>query len=149
MNNTPDTLPDAFEDAVRRAFGDKFKTDETFCCEFWSALANVEWYHPKSGLSASYSFRAAGGLIAELRGEGDYMDWYCCGPYSHVTEFIRRSMKKDGWIFDATPMICAEPGCLNDAGCGWSSPDGYRFTCGSHYRDAHERKPMPAPETET
>ena len=30
--------------------------------------------------------------------------------------------------------MCDEPGCYKDAGCGWPFKDGYRMTCGEHYR---------------
>lgn len=32
--------------------------------------------------------------------------------------------------------ICDEKGCRSVAGCGWVSVDGYRRTCGDHYRSA-------------
>jgi hypothetical protein len=31
--------------------------------------------------------------------------------------------------------LCDEPGCFKNAGCGWPSEDGYRRTCGDHYRE--------------
>ena len=31
---------------------------------------------------------------------------------------------------------CDEPGCEKEATCGWPSTDGYRRTCGDHYRAA-------------
>jgi hypothetical protein len=30
--------------------------------------------------------------------------------------------------------LCDEPGCYRDAGCGWPSKNGYRMTCGEHYK---------------
>ena len=33
-----------------------------------------------------------------------------------------------------TVGLCDEPGCYKDAGCGWPSKNGYRRTCGEHYR---------------
>jgi hypothetical protein len=32
--------------------------------------------------------------------------------------------------------LCDEPGCDAEATCGWPSPDGYRRTCGRHWRTA-------------
>ena len=124
-------MSEKFEQALRDGLGDTIKDDE-IAKQLWSALANVDWYHPESHNAASYSFRAAGGLIAELRGEGDYMDWYCCGPYATVSDHIARVLKKQGWIYDDEAAICDEPGCLNDVVMGTPTPGGYRSTCSLH-----------------
>lgn len=115
--------------------------DDEVAKQVWSALANVAWYRPESDEEAGYSFRAAGSMIAEIRGSGNYMDWYCCGPYATVSDHIARSMKKRGWIYDDTPEICDEPGCLNDVSCGFTTEDGYRSTCSEHYREYQKRPP--------
>ena len=38
--------------------------------EVWPILKNQRW---------SCSWRYAGGIVADMRGEGDYVDWYCSG----------------------------------------------------------------------
>jgi hypothetical protein len=38
--------------------------------EVWPQLKDQKW---------SCSWRYAGGIIADMRGEGDYIDWYCSG----------------------------------------------------------------------
>jgi hypothetical protein len=30
--------------------------------------------------------------------------------------------------------VCDEPECHKDASCGWPSPEGYRRTCGDHWK---------------
>ena len=38
--------------------------------DFWPLLTEETW---------SRSWRSAGGIVAHMRGEGDYIDWYCSG----------------------------------------------------------------------
>ena len=132
---------DAFEMMIVRVFGERMRTDDELCSQIWSALANIDWYHPANYDSASYSFRAAGDLIAAIRGTGCYIDWYCSGPDASITDEIRQSFKKEGWIPDSTPSICDEPGCLEYVSCGWPTEDGgYRSTCGSHWKSRDKLK---------
>ena len=86
-----DKLYELFEKAISDNFGEKMRTDESLCKRIWSSLANVEWYYirpseSRGAVSVGYSFRAAGGLIADIRDLGDYMDWYCASPDSTVDE---------------------------------------------------------------
>jgi hypothetical protein len=89
----------------------------------WPQLKNQTW---------SCSWRYAGGIIADMRGEGDYMDWYCSGIIgevdadtyakmstesqerhnyyrthfvgeSHVTDEIRQDLLKLGWLVVDNP----------------------------------------------
>jgi hypothetical protein len=58
----------------------------------------------------SCSWRHAGGIVADMLGKGDYIDWYCSGisdggnrtngyvPESVVTIEVREDLKKLGWI---------------------------------------------------
>jgi hypothetical protein len=84
----------------------------------WPQLKNQTW---------GASWRYAGGIIADMRGEGDYMDWYCSGitgevdadtyakmstesqerhhyyrnhfvSESRVTDEIREDLLKLGWL---------------------------------------------------
>jgi hypothetical protein len=72
--------------------------------DVWPILQDKRW---------SASWRGAGGIVADLRGEGDYMDWYCSGmgffdkselvplnyvPEGMVTDEIREDLLKLGWI---------------------------------------------------
>jgi hypothetical protein len=70
----------------------------------WPVLKNELW---------SVSWRSSGGIVAELRGEGDYLSWYCSGmgglsyrdddinpnfvPESTVTDEIRADLASLGW----------------------------------------------------
>jgi hypothetical protein len=51
--------------------------------EVWPVLKNETW---------SASWRSAGGIVADMRGEGDYMDWYCSGIQGEISEQERAEM---------------------------------------------------------
>jgi hypothetical protein len=80
----------------------------------WPILTDQKW---------SCSWRHAGGIVADMRGSGDYIDWYCSGigssedgyglsgtvpeveadgrtyvPEGEVTDEIRADLLKLGWI---------------------------------------------------
>lgn len=82
--------------------------------EMWHILKDQRW---------SCSWRHAGGIIADMRQEGDYIDWYCSGirneefgngedshkpsvdnfgriyvPESVVTDEIENDLNRLGWI---------------------------------------------------
>jgi hypothetical protein len=63
----------------------------------------------------SCSWRSAGGIVADMREEGDYINWYCSGmgeglgngdisgvkgyvPEGVVTEEIKEDLKQLGWV---------------------------------------------------
>lgn len=77
--------------------------------EMWPILTNKTW---------GCSWRSAGGIVADMREEGDYIDWYCSGirndtghdpslnlsypngyvPESVVTKEIEFDLAQLGWI---------------------------------------------------
>jgi hypothetical protein len=88
--------------------------------EVWPILKDDRW---------SATWRGAGGIVANMRGEGDYIDWYCSGMHHRdalepgewdnwtieqqtrykeseafvcegiITDEIMSDLKKLGWIF--------------------------------------------------
>lgn len=91
----------AFELALERLLGERIRADGACAVEMWSALANVGW-HASDGDIVSYSFREAGDLVAWLREEGDYMDWYCSGDVGVVAPWIGDALAAEGWSWTTT-----------------------------------------------
>lgn len=76
--------------------------------EVWPRLENKTW---------GCSWRHAGGIVAHMREEGDYIDWYCSGiqgepdndwvdlghvPEGTVTDQIREDLFRLGWLVVGT-----------------------------------------------
>jgi hypothetical protein len=74
--------------------------------DVWPILTEKEW---------GCSWRYAGGIIADMRESGDYIDWYCSGigdglgngdidsnknyvPEGQITDEIKEDLLKLGWI---------------------------------------------------
>ena len=98
---------------------DKAKASEAYAQNIYAALCNQDWQKNEvwpllKGETYSCSWRYAGGIVADMREQGDYIDWYCSGirgeqgidyepPLTFVsegtvTEEIREDFFKLGWI---------------------------------------------------
>jgi hypothetical protein len=111
---------------------DKAKTSEAYAQNLYAAICNNEFIKNDvwpilTDKRWGASWRSAGGIIANMIEEGDYIDWYCSGiqnelndeeyqdltkeqqekylyyrdnfvPESHVTDEIREDLLKLGWI---------------------------------------------------
>lgn len=106
MNVTPEIIDkayEAFEKTVDDVLGDAIRENpDGRGAELWSALANIIWVSPE-GVEVAYSFRSAGGLVADLVGAGDYMRWYGSGPYETVADWIAEAMFEAGWRWKRYP----------------------------------------------
>ena len=67
----------------------------------YAALCNTEWRHRATGERWSCSWRSAGGVVAHVRGEGDYLDWYCSGGEGLVDEGVLAEIEALGWALVA------------------------------------------------
>lgn len=97
LNSTrrPD-LKDPFERAAAAAFGGLVRASTSFGEDLWRALSNVYWRHDDHA-AVGYTFRAAGDLVAALKGEGTYMDWYWAGNPGRVSTQIKETLAAAGW----------------------------------------------------
>ena len=108
---------------------EKARSSKSYAQNLYAAMCNMRFVRkelfpylrqdPDKDL-CSYSWRYAGGIIADMRQEGDYIDWYCSGiaggdepdvynegwdlkrksyvPEGIVTEEIEADLLKLGWI---------------------------------------------------
>ena len=109
---------------------EKVKADKVYAQHLYAAMCNNDFMRNEvwpilTEKKWSCSWRHAGSIIADIRGEGDYMDWYCSGMVdldmdqfeiaseekkkklleskahvseSVVTDEIRKDLFKLGWL---------------------------------------------------
>ena len=104
---------------------EKARTRNDYAQNIYAALCNMRWQKldVMPILKDEYwscSWRSAGGIVANMREQGDYMDWYCSGmggvatydlkegdefmarmkyvPEATVTEEVREDLNKLGWV---------------------------------------------------
>ena len=107
----------------------KIRSREDYAQNLYAAWCNMQWckkelwpairQDPKKDLWSA-SWRGAGGIIAQFRKEGDYMDWYCSGmgglatydlkegeaymakmkyvPEGQITDEIAADLDRLGWF---------------------------------------------------
>lgn len=97
----------------------KVRTSEVYSQHLYAAMCNndfqrIDVWPVLKGEKWSCSWRYAGGIIADMREEGDYIDWYCSGIGSGlgngdedgskgyvgegaITDEIREDLRRLGW----------------------------------------------------
>jgi len=63
---------------------DKAKQSDNYAQNLYAAMCNMEWrkrdlWPEMKEENWGCSWRHAGGIVADMREEGDYIDWYCSG----------------------------------------------------------------------
>ena len=111
------TTPNLELDLIQaEAIKDKVKANDAYAQNLYAALCNNDfqkrdlWPMLKDDLWHC-SWRYAGGIIANIRGTGDYMDWYCSGigdgdgdgikgyvPEGFVSEEIEHDLYAINWL---------------------------------------------------
>jgi hypothetical protein len=103
----------------------KVRASKRYAQNLYAALCNTDWQYQDTWTvltdqTWSCSWRSAGGIVADIEGQGgDYMDWYCSGmggvvdhttspeewqaqtghvPEGTVTEEIENDLRSIGWI---------------------------------------------------
>lgn len=99
---------------------EKARTSESYAQNIYAALCNNEFQkldvmEVLKNNTWSCSWRYAGGIVAHMREQGDYIDWYCSGigdglgngdpsnikkyvSEGCITKEIRNDLQKLGWI---------------------------------------------------
>ena len=101
---------------------DKVRASDAYAQNLYAAMCNQDWQQIDvmpilRDQRWSCSWRYAGGIIADMRESGDYIDWYCSGigsveegfglghasgegyvPEGHVTEEIEADLRQLGWM---------------------------------------------------
>jgi hypothetical protein len=97
---------------------DKVKSNKSYAQNLYAAMCNMQFVKNDvwpllKDQRWSASWRYAGGIVADMREEGDYIDWYCSGiqgepdedwvdlghvPEGNITDEIREDLYKLGWI---------------------------------------------------
>lgn len=101
----------------------KCKNNKIYAQNLYAALCNNRFF--KNEEEWTCSWRYAGGIVADLIGSGNYMDWYCSGiaagnnsyvSEGEVTSEITNDLLNLGWIHKPyEPRL--EPGLyVNDWG---------------------------------
>jgi hypothetical protein len=107
---------------------EKARASDSYAQNIYASMCNIRWQRIGMwpALKDEYwscSWRSAGGVVADMLGTGDYIDWYCSGignkeagfgldhyqptpdpdgrdyvPEGTVTEEIRVDFQKLGWV---------------------------------------------------
>jgi len=110
----------------------KVRASDTYAQNLYAAMCNMQFQKLAvipilKDQHWSCSWRHSGGIVADMRGEGDYIDWYCSGirggdepdvyldgpdacdgyvPEGIVTDEIRADLRNLGWA----PVPCKDNG---------------------------------------
>jgi hypothetical protein len=69
---------------------DKVRSSDVYAQNLYAAICNNEFqkldvFPILADKTCSYSWRYAGGIIADMQQKGDYIDWYCSGIRNSAT----------------------------------------------------------------
>ena len=77
----------------------KVKTNKVYAQKLYHSLCNNRFVKNNDFVNYySCSWRYAGGIIAGILCEGDYMDWYCSGKEGNLDPEVEEDFKRLGWI---------------------------------------------------
>ena len=79
---------------------DKAKAREEYAQNLYAAMCNNDFqkldvWPLLKGETYSCSWRYAGGIVADMREQGDYIDWYCTGIRNNASESELAAMSEE------------------------------------------------------
>jgi hypothetical protein len=79
---------------------EKVRTNTVYAQNLYAALCNndfqrLDTWPILTGETWHCSWRYAGGIIADMREKGDYIDWYCSGIQNYVTDQAYMDMTQE------------------------------------------------------
>ena len=96
---------------------DKVKASDNYAQNLYAAMCNMTWqsrefWQELKGEVWSCSWRSAGGIIADMREQGDYIDWYCSGigneEYGNGLDGTKPVQDEDGRIYQPEGVVTEE-----------------------------------------
>jgi len=96
---------------------EKVRGDDVYAQNLYAAMCNQTWQYQDvwtvlTDRTWSCSWRSAGAIVADIRGEGDYMDWYCSGSLGNPDNHghTPRSFVGEGFVTDEIAWDLAQIG---------------------------------------
>jgi hypothetical protein len=80
-----------------QSVAERAKSDEAFAQNLYGALCNMRWVHAEAEAPYHCTWRAASGLVAELRGCDDWLEYYCTGGEGTVSPDVADALARLGW----------------------------------------------------
>jgi len=96
---------------------DKVKQFDNYAQNLYAAMCNMTWqsrefWQEMKGETWSCSWRSSGGIIADMREEGDYIDWYCSGignpEYGNGLDGAKPELDEDGRTYVPEGVVTEE-----------------------------------------
>lgn len=79
---------------------DKVRASDAYAQNLYAAMCNNEFqkidvFPILANQTCSYSWRYAGGIIADMQMKGDYIDWYCSGIRGDISDEEYHNLSKE------------------------------------------------------
>jgi hypothetical protein len=86
---------------------EKVRSSEAYAQNLYAAMCNNGF--KKNEARWACSWRYAGGIVADMRQQGDYIDWYCSGIRSDLTEEdVNKLTPEQKEIYEVTKKFVGE-----------------------------------------